>query len=282
MLRALPASASASSRRCSLLPIACRIRPQTTTVAVRHRKVHTPTTRTNEPNALPLSDAQRRTIYALSTPPGRSGVAIIRVSGPDALDVWQRMVRPAQRAAAAVARHTNDHHDPSDAHRHGKHSDETPARQRHPEAQKLERCHIVDPHTAEHLDDALAVFFRGASRHPSSLLLACCSPFAHPIPELLTHASTAPRSFTTEDVVELHVHGGRAVINAVLTALGRIPVCRLAAPGEFTRRAYGGGRLDLTQVEGLRDLVDADTESQRRAALRVAGVGAPVSLPSPV
>lgn len=81
--------------------------------------------------------------------------------------------------------------------------------------------------------------------------------------------------------MELHVHGGRAVISAVLAALGRVPACRPAAPGEFTRRAYEGGRLDLTQVEGLRDLVDADTESQRRAALRVAGVGAPVSLPSP-
>jgi tRNA U34 5-carboxymethylaminomethyl modifying GTPase MnmE/TrmE len=96
---------------------------------------------------------------------------------------------------------------------------------------------------------------------------------ANPRPS--TDACTAaPRSFTTEDVLELHVHGGRAVISAVLSALGRIPTCRLAAPGEFARRAFEGGRLDLTQVEGLRDLVDADTESQRRAALRVAGVGA--------
>jgi len=77
------------------------------------------------------------------------------------------------------------------------------------------------------------------------------------------------------------VHGGLAVIGAVLAALARIPACRPAAPGEFTRRAYDGGRLDLTQVEGLRDLVDADTESQRRAALRVAGVGTPVPPPSP-
>ena len=101
------------------------------------------------------------------------------------------------------------------------------------------------------------------------------------IPELLLTVLTAPRSFTTEDVLELHVHGGRAVVGAVLAAIGRIPACRLAAPGEFTRRAYEGGRLDLTQVEGLRDLVDADTESQRRAALRVAGVGAPASFLPP-
>jgi len=73
------------------------------------------------------------------------------------------------------------------------------------------------------------------------------------------------------------VHGGRAVVNAVLSALARVPGCRPAQPGEFTRRAYEGGRLDLTQVEGLHDLVDAETESQRRAALRVAGVGAPLS-----
>ena len=174
MLRALPASAS--SRCCPLLPVARRTRPQTSTVAVRYRRVHTPTTpatRTNEPKALPLSDAQRRTIYALSTPPGRSGVAIIRVSGPDALGVWQQMVRSAGTAAA---RRTSDHRDLSDAHRHSKHSDETLTRQRRPKPQKLERCHIVDPHTAEHLDDALAVFFRGAVRHPSSLLLC----FSHP------------------------------------------------------------------------------------------------------
>jgi len=62
----------------------------------------------------------------------------------------------------------------------------------------------------------------------------------------------------------------------VLTALARIPGCRPAAPGEFTRRAFEAGRLDLTQVEGLLDLVDAETESQRRAALRVAGVGMPI------
>jgi len=171
MLRALPASASSRSR--CLVPVTRRTRPQTTTVAVRYRQVHTPatpTTRTNEPNALPLSDAQRRTIYALSTPPGRSGVAIIRVSGPDVLGVWHRMVRPARTAAA---RRASAHHGLSDAHRHGKHSDETLTRQRHPEPQKLERCHVVDPQTAEHVDDALAVFFRGAYRppSPSSLLL---------------------------------------------------------------------------------------------------------------
>lgn len=82
-----------------------------------------------------------------------------------------------------------------------------------------------------------------------------------------------PRSFTTEDVLELHIHSGRALVAAVLRALARLPQCRPAEPGEFTRRAFAGGRLDLTQVEGLRDLIDAETEGQRRLALRAAGVG---------
>ncbi|MCP5368826.1 MAG: tRNA uridine-5-carboxymethylaminomethyl(34) synthesis GTPase MnmE [Hyphomicrobiales bacterium] len=77
-----------------------------------------------------------------------------------------------------------------------------------------------------------------------------------------------PRSFTGEDVAELHLHGGRAVVAAVLTALGRRPGLRLAEPGEFSRRAFLAGKLDLTAVEGLADLVAAETEAQRRQALR--------------
>lgn len=78
----------------------------------------------------------------------------------------------------------------------------------------------------------------------------------------------APRSFTGEDVAELHIHGGRAVIAAVLTALGRIDGLRQAEPGEFTRRAFVNGKLDLTQVEGLADLVAAETSAQHRQAVR--------------
>lgn len=85
--------------------------------------------------------------------------------------------------------------------------------------------------------------------------------------------SIGPRSFTTEDVLELHIHSGRAIISSVLAALSTLPFCRPAEPGEFTRRAFLGGRLDLTQVEGLKDLIDAETEGQRRIALRAAGVG---------
>lgn len=78
----------------------------------------------------------------------------------------------------------------------------------------------------------------------------------------------APASFTGEDVAELHVHGGRAVIDGVLMALGRCPDLRLAEPGEFSRRAFANGKMDLTAAEGLADLVDAETEAQRRQALR--------------
>ncbi|HIJ43672.1 MAG: tRNA uridine-5-carboxymethylaminomethyl(34) synthesis GTPase MnmE [Rhodospirillales bacterium] len=78
----------------------------------------------------------------------------------------------------------------------------------------------------------------------------------------------APASFTGEDVVELHLHGGRAVILAVLEALARCPGLRMAEPGEFTRRAFENGKLDLTAAEGLADLISAETEAQRRQALR--------------
>jgi tRNA modification GTPase len=78
----------------------------------------------------------------------------------------------------------------------------------------------------------------------------------------------APASFTGEDVVELHVHGGPAVIRAICDALARIPGLRPADPGEFSRRAFQHGKMDLTEAEGLADLVDAETEAQRRQALR--------------
>jgi tRNA modification GTPase len=79
-----------------------------------------------------------------------------------------------------------------------------------------------------------------------------------------------PNSATGEDVVELHVHGGRAVVCAVEAVLGAQPGLRRADPGEFTRRALMTGRIDLTEAEGLGDLLAAETEGQRRAALAVA------------
>lgn len=79
-----------------------------------------------------------------------------------------------------------------------------------------------------------------------------------------------PNTATGEDVAELHVHGGRAVVRAVEAALGVMPGLRRAEPGEFTRRALLNGRIDLTEAEGLGDLLAAETEAQRRAALLVA------------
>ncbi|KAG6861491.1 hypothetical protein C0995_015918 [Termitomyces sp. Mi166 len=165
----------------------------------------------NRPHVdLVASDAQRQTIYALSTPPGKGGVAVIRISGPDALLVWNSMVKTSKK--------------------------------KHPEPWKMERCRISHPfNESEPLDDGLAVYFKG------------------------------PRSFTTEDVVELHLHSGRAIISSVLGALSQLPFCRPAEAGEFTRRAFLGGRLDLTQVEGLKDLINAETETQRRMAMVAAG-----------
>ena len=97
---------------------------------------------------------------------------------------------------------------------------------------------LRDPADGEAIDDALVLWFPG------------------------------PRSETGEDTVEFHLHGGRAVVAAVLNALGRIPGLRPAAPGEFTRRAFENGKLDLTGVEGLADLIGAETEAQRRQAFR--------------
>jgi len=96
------------------------------------------------------------------------------------------------------------------------------------------------PHTREPLDQALVLYF------------------------------AAPASETGEDIAELQVHGGRAVIHAVLAALAEIPGCRPAEPGEFAHRAFINGKLDLTAAEGLADLIDAETEAQRRQALTLA------------
>ncbi|PHR23813.1 MAG: tRNA uridine-5-carboxymethylaminomethyl(34) synthesis GTPase MnmE [Hoeflea sp.] len=76
-----------------------------------------------------------------------------------------------------------------------------------------------------------------------------------------------PKSFTGEDVAELQIHGGRASVSAVIDCLSRLPGYRLAEPGEYTKRAFENGRMDLTAVEGLSDLIRAATEAQRRQAL---------------
>lgn len=89
------------------------------------------------------------------------------------------------------------------------------------------------------------------------------------IDQALILSFVGPDSFTGEDVVELHLHGSIAIIRRVLGVLGEFQGARLAEPGEFTRRALENGRLDLVQVEGLADLIEAETEAQRKQALRV-------------
>jgi tRNA modification GTPase len=90
--------------------------------------------------------------------------------------------------------------------------------------------------------------------------------------ELLDQALVAwmpgPNSFTGEDTGEFHIHGGAAVRSAVVRSLSQVPGCRPAEPGEFTRRAFLNQRMDLTEVEGLADLINAETEAQRRQAVR--------------
>ncbi|MBU8873278.1 tRNA uridine-5-carboxymethylaminomethyl(34) synthesis GTPase MnmE [Reyranella sp. MMS21-HV4-11] len=78
----------------------------------------------------------------------------------------------------------------------------------------------------------------------------------------------APNTETGEPMVELHLHGGRAVVGAALDAIAHLGFCRLAEPGEFTRRAFEHGKLDLTEAEGIADLVAAETAAQRRQALQ--------------
>jgi tRNA modification GTPase len=109
-----------------------------------------------------------------------------------------------------------------------------------PQPRVAERRHFIDPATGELLDDGLVLWFPG------------------------------PNSATGEDVAEFHLHGSRAVLAAVMGVLGRLGL-RLAEPGEFTRRAFHNGKLDLLQAEAIADLVEAETEAQRRQALRQLG-----------
>lgn len=144
------------------------------------------------------------TIYALATAPGKGGVAVVRISGPEAGAALHflgvKALPQARMATLATLRHGS-----------------------------------------QTLDQALVLGF------------------------------TAPHSFTGEDVVELHLHGGRAVIQSVLEALAACPGLRLAEPGEFTRRAFINDKMDLAQAEGLADLIDAQTKAQHRQALRQLG-----------
>lgn len=143
------------------------------------------------------------TIYALSTPPGRGAVAVVRVSGPLAHDSLDELipdqVRPLARQAVVRL--------------------------------------LVAPETKRPIDAALVLLFKG------------------------------PASFTGENIVEYHLHGGWSVVQSLLAALAKCDGHRMALPGEFTRRAFENGKMDLTEAEAIADLIDAETEAQRLLAL---------------
>lgn len=139
------------------------------------------------------------TIFALASAQGKAGVAVIRVSGPLALEAGARLCGRDLPARGTGLR-------------------------------------ILRDAAGGQLDEALVLSF------------------------------TAPNSFTGENVVEFQTHGSTAVVSAVLDALRGIDGLRMAEPGEFTRRALENGNLDLAQVEGLADLIDAETEAQRKQA----------------
>ncbi|MGQ3671344.1 tRNA uridine-5-carboxymethylaminomethyl(34) synthesis GTPase MnmE [Xanthobacter sp. TB0136] len=141
------------------------------------------------------------TIFALSSGRLPSGVAVVRLSGPQAGQALEAMAGTLPPPRAARYRD------------------------------------VRDPHNGELLDRTLILFFSG------------------------------PNSVTGEDVAELHLHGGRAVVAGVLGALARLPGLRPAEAGEFTRRAHANGKMDLAEVEGLADLIAAETQAQRRQAL---------------
>ena len=110
-----------------------------------------------------------------------------------------------------------------------------------PEARKAVLGRICNPETGEVIDQGLCLWFPG------------------------------PASFTGQDCAEFQVHGGPAVVRALLEAIGSVEGTRLADPGEFSRRAFTNGKLDLTEIEGLSDLIGAETELQRKQALDLAG-----------
>lgn len=152
-----------------------------------------------------MSLSPLETIFALATPNGRSGVAVIRVSGNDAWNSAKALI-----GKDIIARRTTV-------------------------------CALKNPHNYSTIDRALVIGFKN------------------------------PASFTGEDVIEYHVHGGPAVIDELLNVLGRQDNHRMAEPGEFTKRAFMNGKMDLTGAEAIADLIDAETAAQKAQALSQMG-----------
>ena len=144
------------------------------------------------------------TIYALSTGPGISGIAIIRVSGEDTKKVIQLLTNtsvPQPRVAS------------------------------------LRKINKIN--TSELIEEGIILWFPG------------------------------PESYTGEDMAELHVHGSKAVIEALHTSISEVENCRLAEPGEFTKLAFQNGKINLLKAESIADLISAETEIQRQQAIKI-------------
>ncbi len=144
------------------------------------------------------------TIYALSTGPGISGVAIIRISGPEASEVIKLLTKskiPVPRMATLRK--------------------------------------IKNINTSELIDEGIIIWFPG------------------------------PQSYTGEDMAEIHIHGGKAVILALQNEISKVKNCRLAEPGEFTKIAFQNGKINLLKAESIADLVSSETEIQRLQAIKI-------------
>ena len=144
------------------------------------------------------------TIYALSTGPGISGIAVIRVSGKNTAEVVKKIT-----------------------------GDELPK----PREATRRKFNYIN--TNELIDEGVLLWFPG------------------------------PNSYTGEDLAEFHVHGSRAVINALHSTISKIENCRLAEPGEFTKRAFQNGKINLIEAESIADLISSETEIQRKQALKI-------------
>ncbi len=158
------------------------------------------------PQTTERESVAQETIVAISTPPGRGGIGIVRLSGPHAVEIASRLVRlraPMEHARARLAE-------------------------------------VPDPDTGERLDEAMVTYF------------AC------------------PNSYTGEDLVEIAAHGSPVILE-MLVRLALRSGARLARPGEFTERAFLAGRIDLTQAEAVRDLIEAQTLYQARIAAEQMG-----------
>tara|TARA_Y100001970_G_scaffold292562_1_gene434350 strand:+ start:34 stop:1365 length:1332 start_codon:yes stop_codon:yes gene_type:complete len=144
------------------------------------------------------------TIYALSTGPGISGIAIVRISGSETSNIIKLLTGrkiPTPRVAS------------------------------------LRKINYIN--TSEPIDEAIIIWFPG------------------------------PQSYTGEDMAEIHVHGGKAVVQALQNSLSGIKNCRLAEPGEFTKLAFQNGKINLLKAESVADLISAETEIQRKQAIKV-------------